>query len=43
MVHSVRSSSSELDGAGADFSQAFAYRGVVWDFVHARRLLSNGT
>ena len=35
VVYSVRSSSSELDGAGADFSQAFAYE--------ARRLLSNGT
>ena len=44
VVYSVRSSSSELDGAGADFSQAFAYEGgVVWDFVYARRLLSNGT
>ena len=33
--------SSELDGAGADFFQAFAYEGgVVWDFVYARRLLS---
>ena len=41
VVYSVRSSSSELDGAGADFSQAFA--GMVWDFVYARRLLSNGT
>ena len=40
VVYSVRSSSSELDGAGADFSQAFAYEG---DFVYARRLLSNGT
>ena len=31
VVYSVRSSSSELDGAGADFSQAFAYEGVmVW-------------
>ena len=30
----MRSSSSELDGAGADFSQAFAYEGgMVWDFV----------
>ena len=39
-----RSSSSELDGVGADFSQAFAYEGgMVWDFVYARRLLSNGT
>ena len=27
LVYSVRSSSSELDGAGADFSQAFAYEG----------------
>ena len=37
-------SSSELDGAGADFSQAFAYKGgMVWNFVYARRLLSNGT
>ena len=27
VVYSVRSSSSELDGAGADFSQAFAYEG----------------
>ena len=44
VVYSVRSSSSELDGAGADFSQAFAYeKGIVWDFVYARRLLSNGT
>ena len=44
VVYSVRSSSSELDGAGADFSQAFAYEGgMVWDFVYARRLLSNGT
>ena len=44
VVYSVRSSSSELDGAGADFSQAFAYKGgMVWDFVYARRLLSNGT
>ena len=34
VVYSVRSSSSELDGAGADFSR---------DFVYARRLLSNGT
>ena len=43
VVYSVRSSSSELDGAGADFSQAFAYEGgMVWDFVYARRLLSNG-
>ena len=43
VVYSVRSSSSELDGAGADFSQAFAYEGgMVWDFVCARRLLSNG-
>ena len=34
VVYSVRSSSSELDGAGADFSQAFAYEGgTVWDFV----------
>ena len=42
VVYSVRSSSSELDGAGADFSQAFAYEGgMVWDFVYARRLLSN--
>ena len=41
VVYSVRSSSSELDGAGADFSQAFAYEGgMVWDFVYARRLLS---
>ena len=37
----MRSSSSELDGAGADFSQALG--GMVWDFVYARRLLSNGT
>ena len=44
VVYSVRSSSSELDGAGADFSQAFAYEGgMVWDFVYARNLLSNGT
>ena len=44
VVYSVCSSSSELDGAGADFSQAFAYEGgMVWDFVYARRLLSNGT
>ena len=44
VVYSVRSSSSELDGAGADFSQAFAYEGgMVWDFVYPRRLLSNGT
>ena len=44
VVYSVRSSSSELDGAGADFSQAFAYKGgMVWDFVYVRRLLSNGT
>ena len=44
VVYSVRSSSSELDGTGADFSQAFAYEGgMVWDFVYARRLLSNGT
>ena len=44
VVYSARSSSSELDGAGADFSQAFAYEGgMVWDFVYARRLLSNGT
>ena len=44
VVYSVRSSSSELDGAGADFSQAFAYEGgMVWDFVYARRLLSNGS
>ena len=44
VVYSVRSSSSELDGAGADFSQAFAHKGgMVWDFVYARRLLSNGT
>ena len=43
VVYSVRSSSSELDGAGADFSQAFAYEGgMVWNFVYARRLLSNG-
>ena len=28
VVYSVRSSSSELDGAGADFSQAFAWRGA---------------
>ena len=42
VVYSVRSSSSELDGAGADFSQAFAYEGgMVWDFVYARRLLSH--
>ena len=42
VVYSVRSSSSKLDGAGADFSQAFAYKGgMVWDFVYARRLLSN--
>ena len=35
VVYSVRSS-SELDGAGADFSQAFAYEGgMVWDFVYA--------
>ena len=35
VVYSVRSSSSELDGAGADFSQAFAYEGgTVWDFVY---------
>ena len=41
VVYSVRR--SELDGAGADFSQAFAYEGgMVWDFVYARRLLSNG-
>ena len=42
-VYSVRSS-SKLDGAGADFSQAFAYK-KAWcgNFVHARRLLSNGT
>ena len=32
VVYSVRSSSSKLDGAGADFSQAFAYEGgMVWD------------
>ena len=44
VVYSVCSSSSELDGAGADFSQAFAYEGgMVWDFVYVRRLLSNGT
>ena len=44
VVYSVRSSSSELDGAGADFSQAFAYEGgMEWGFVYARRLLSNGT
>ena len=44
VVYSVRSSSSELHGAGADFSQAFAYEGgMVWDFVYVRRLLSNGT
>ena len=44
VVYSVRSSSSELDGAGADFSQAFANEGgKVWNFVYARRLLSNGT
>ena len=44
VVYSVRSSSSELDGAGADFSQAFAYEGgMVWDFVCAWRLLSSGT
>ena len=44
VVYSVRSSSSKLDGTGADFSQAFAYEGgMVWDFVYARRLLSNGT
>ena len=44
VVYSVRSSSSELNGAGADFCQAFAYEGgMVWDFVYARRLLSNGT
>ena len=44
VVYSVRSSSSELDGAGADFSQAFACEGgMVWDFVYARRLLSNGS
>ena len=37
VVYSVRSSSSELDGAGADFSQAFAYEGgMVWDFVYAQ-------
>ena len=35
VVYSVRSSSSELNGAGADFSQAFAYEGgMVWDFVY---------
>ena len=34
VVYSVRSS----------LSQAFAYEGgMVWDFVYARRLLSNGT
>ena len=32
------------DGAGADFSQAFAFEGgMVWDFIYAWRLLSNGT
>ena len=39
------SSSSKLDGAGADFSQAFAYEGgMVWGFVYAseqRRLPSH--
>ena len=36
VIYSVRSSSSELDGAGADLSQAFAYEGgMVWDFVYA--------
>ena len=44
VVYSVRSSNSKLDGADADFFQAFAYKGgMVWDFVYARRLLSNGT
>ena len=42
-LYSVRSSSSELDGADADFSQAFAYeRGMVGVRLRAR-LLSNCT
>ena len=44
VIYSVRSSSCQLDGPGADFTQSFCYgEGSVWDFVHARRLLTNGT
>ena len=37
VVYSVRSSSSKLDGAGADFSQAFAYEGGMADLRGAER------
>ena len=44
MIYSVRSSSCQLDGPGADFTQSFCYgEGSVWDFVYTRRLLTNGT
>ena len=38
VIYSVRSSSCQLDGPGADFTQSFCYgEGSVWDFVCARR------
>ena len=44
VIYSVRSSSCQLDGPGADFTQSFCYgEGSVWDFVYTRRLLTNGT
>ena len=40
VIYSVRSSSCQLDGPGADFTQSFCYgEGSVWDFVYTRRLL----
>ena len=39
VIYSVRSSSCQLDGPGADFTQSFCYgEGSVWDFVYTRRL-----
>ena len=44
VIYSVRSSSCQLDGPGADFTQSFCYgEGSVWHFVYTRRLLTNGT
>ena len=43
VVYSVRSRSSELDGAGADFSQAFAYEGARCGTSSTPGGCSNGT
>ena len=44
VIYSVRSSSCQLDGPGADFTQSFCYgKNSVWDFVYTRHLLTNGT